>query len=67
MTAQQECAALKLQALSDAELAHALERIVAKIPPRYPDLDQPAIVPPKKNGASGRPRQVQEGAKGVAA
>ena len=43
VAAQQEVEALKLEALSDAELAAALERIIARIPSRYPQREAVAI------------------------
>jgi hypothetical protein len=53
MTAQLECDALRFEALSDADLAPALERIIARIPSRYPQQHEPvAIELPKTNGSA---------------
>jgi hypothetical protein len=54
VTAQSECDALRFEALSDADLAAALERIIRAIPSRYP-REAVAIELPKANG-SARPR-----------
>ena len=51
VTAQQEIEALKFEALSDTELAAALERIVAAIPSRYP-AHEPIAIGPKANGST---------------
>jgi hypothetical protein len=46
-----ECESLKLEALSDTELAAALERIIAAIPSRYP-AHEPIAIGPKANGST---------------
>jgi hypothetical protein len=51
VTAQHEIEALKFEALSDTELAAALEGIVAAIPSRYPAHERIAIGP-KANGST---------------
>jgi hypothetical protein len=67
VTAQQEVEALKYEALSEPELAAALERIIAAIPPRYPQHEPIAIALLKKTGAAGRTRLAHDGAKAVMA
>jgi hypothetical protein len=63
-TAQQECESLKYEALSETELAAALERIIRGIPPRYPQ-HEPVAIDLKTNGST-RPR-VAHSARAVAA
>jgi hypothetical protein len=61
-----ECELLKLEALSDTDLAAALERIIARIPSRYPQQREAvAIELPRAPNGAGRPRAAQS-AKAVA-
>ena len=56
MTAQSECDALRFEALSDGDLAAALERIIARIPSRYPQQREPIAIELAKPTGSARPR-----------
>jgi hypothetical protein len=67
VTAQQEIEALKFEALSDTELASAMERIIGKIPSRFPNREPVAIKLLKRNGGAGSPRLAHDGAKAVMA
>jgi hypothetical protein len=60
LIAQRECEALRFEALTDAELAAALEGIVARIPPRYPQHEAKSGALMKRHGGGGRPRLVND-------